>query len=72
MINQTFWRAAALVATLMLAGCTAVNGDNSFQSAAPNGVDTQQTSVEQPADGAAQDATDTAPTNDPNAAGYNG
>ena len=71
-MKRTLLALMCLTIALMLAGCTAVNGDNSFQNAAPNGVGTQQTTSEQPADGTAQDATDAAPTNDPNAAGYNG
>lgn len=64
-----------LVLALSLAGCAKVNGDNSFQGAAPGGLDTQpvQTQAQTQPDGTQAPAAPTPePTSDPNAGGYNG
>ena len=62
-----------LTLALMMTGCATVNGNNSFQGAAPNGINAApQVEQTQPAGDATQPTTETAPTSDPNAAGYNG
>lgn len=61
-----------LTLALMMTGCATVNGNNSFQGA-PNGISASPQGADaQPAGDAAQPTTETAPTSDPNAAGYNG
>jgi uncharacterized protein YceK len=62
-----------LTLVLMMTGCATVNGNNSFQGAAPNGISASpQNAGTQPADDAAQPTPETVPTSDPNASGYNG
>ena len=72
-MKKTMLALLCVALALLLAGCATVNGNNSFQSTAPDGLNAaQQTEAGQPTDAAQEPAPETSPTSDPNAAGYNG
>ena len=64
----------SLLVALLLAGCTVVNQDNSFQNASTQDTAAAQQAQDTTQPGAAQPdvAVTEAPNTDPNASGYNG
>lgn len=67
-MKKTWLVLLCLLLILTLAGCTAINQNNSFQNQAAGEIVTQTTTDAQTVD----DGATAAPTQDPNGTGYNG
>ena len=70
-MKKTLLGLLCLLLILTLAGCTAVNKDNSFQNQAGGEIVTQNTTDTTDTQ-TVEDGATAAPTQDPNGTGYNG